>query len=125
MKKKFKNKNTIGQRIKKLRLSKEWSQMELAKKINSDNRQVSRYEHDKIFPAGETLVKLAKAFSVTIDYLAMGELSGEANERLKDKELLELFEQVEHFKKNDKEAVKNFIDALSVRNKVETLKLNK
>ena len=118
-----KSSETIGKRIKRLRMHKQLSQIDLAKIIDSDNRQVSRYEHDKIFPAGETLVKLAKAFSVTIDYLVMGELAGEANERLKNKELLDLFEQVEQFNIKDKEAVINFIDALAIRNKVEKLKL--
>ncbi len=117
------NAETIGERIKRLRMNKQWSQIDLARHIDSDNRQVSKYEHNKIFPAGETLVKLAKAFSITIDYLIQGELTGEANDRLKDKELLEMFEQVAQFNSKDKEAVKNFVDALSVRNKVEFLKL--
>lgn len=113
----------IGERIKKLRIQKSLSQLDLAKKINVDNQQVCKYEHGKILPAAETLIKLSKALGVTIDYILLGELKGEAANRLHDKKLLELFTDSEHLPENDKNIIKGVVSALIVKNKVEGIKL--
>jgi transcriptional regulator with XRE-family HTH domain len=59
----------LGDRIRELRTERHWSQGELAEQIGSDARQISRYEHGKITPSVEVVVKLAETFDVCVDYL--------------------------------------------------------
>lgn len=58
-----------GDRLKALRTEAGWSQAELADKIDSDARQVSRYENNKVAPGLEAVIRIAQTFNVTVDYL--------------------------------------------------------
>lgn len=59
----------LGQRINELRTAKGWSQVELAKRLRVAKQTVSNWENDNIQPSIEMLVRLAKLFDVTTDYL--------------------------------------------------------
>lgn len=59
----------IAQRIKQLRLEKNLTQPELAKKINVSNGQISFWENSINEPKASYIIKLAKFFNVTTDYL--------------------------------------------------------
>lgn len=59
----------LNERIRKLRLERNWSQVDLAKKLNVTKQSVSNWENDNIQPSIEMLVKLAAVFSVSTDYL--------------------------------------------------------
>lgn len=59
----------LNQRINLLRTSFGWSQVELAKKLNVSKQTVSNWENDNIQPSIEMLMKLAKVFNVSTDYL--------------------------------------------------------
>ncbi len=59
----------LNERIRKLRLERSWSQVDLAKKLNVTKQSVSNWENDNIQPSIEMLVKLAREFSVSTDYL--------------------------------------------------------
>ena len=61
----------IAERLKTLRTEAGWSQSELADKIDSDGRQVSRYENGRITPSLEALVRIAETFNVSVDYLVV------------------------------------------------------
>lgn len=63
------NKLTLGQRIKKLRESKELTQIELAEIIKVKNSTLSQYESDLRVPSDEIKISIANYFSVTTDYL--------------------------------------------------------
>jgi len=60
---------TVGERIRRLREEKDWSQIELAKKANINNSVLSRIESNKRPIEDELLVKFAEIFNVTVDYL--------------------------------------------------------
>lgn len=60
---------SLGSRIKQLRLSMGWTQSQLGEKISVTKASVSGYENDTRSPDKEILVKLAKIFNVTTDYL--------------------------------------------------------
>ncbi|MDX9816377.1 MAG: helix-turn-helix transcriptional regulator [Smithellaceae bacterium] len=60
---------TAGERIRRLREEKDWSQIELAKKANINNSVLSRIEASKRPIEDELLVKFAEIFNVTTDYL--------------------------------------------------------
>ena len=59
----------LGQRIYELRTAFGWSQVELAKKLGVAKQTASNWENENIQPSIEMLVRLAKIFNVTTDYL--------------------------------------------------------
>lgn len=59
----------LGQRICSLRTSLEWSQVDLAAKLNVAKQTVSNWENENIQPSIEMLVRLSKIFGVSTDYL--------------------------------------------------------
>jgi transcriptional regulator with XRE-family HTH domain len=59
------------QRLRELRTQAGWSQAELAAKIDSDARQISRYEGGKVAPSLEAVVRIAETFNVAVDYLVI------------------------------------------------------
>ena len=59
----------LGQHINELRLSLGWSQVQLAEKLNISKQTVSNWENDNIQPSIEMLVRIAKLFHVSTDYL--------------------------------------------------------
>lgn len=65
----------LGIRIAILRISKGWSQAELARRIDISASAVGMYEQGRREPSLGLLVRLAQEFGVTTDYLLMGEMS--------------------------------------------------
>lgn len=59
----------LNENIKKLRLARGISQVELANQLNVSKQCVSNWENDNIQPSVEMLVKLARFFGVSTDYL--------------------------------------------------------
>lgn len=59
----------LGQRICEIRTSHGWSQVELAKRLGVAKQTVSNWENENIQPSIEMLVRLAKLFNVSTDYL--------------------------------------------------------
>lgn len=61
---------TFGEKIKKLRLEKGWTQEQLAQKIGRRMRAIVRYESGESYPRyRETYYKLAELFDVEVNYL--------------------------------------------------------
>ena len=59
----------LGQRICELRTAFGGSQVDLAKKLGVVKQTVSNWENENIQPSIEMLVRLARLFNVTTDYL--------------------------------------------------------
>lgn len=59
----------LNENIKKLRLARGISQVELALELNVSKQCVSNWENDNIQPSVEMLVKIARFFGVSTDYL--------------------------------------------------------
>ena len=59
----------LDRRIQELRSACGWNQVELAKRLNVSKQTVSNWENDNIQPSIEMLMRLAKTFGVTTDYL--------------------------------------------------------
>ena len=59
----------LNERIKELRLANNLTQVELAKDLNVTKQCVSNWENNNIQPSVDMLIKLAKYFSVSCDYL--------------------------------------------------------
>lgn len=60
---------TPGLRIKNLREKKDWSQLELSKRIGINNSVLSRIEADKRPIEAELLAKFSEVFGVSADYI--------------------------------------------------------
>lgn len=66
-------KETLGQKITRLRKEKNYTQEDLAKKFNVSTQAVSKWENDLSAPDISILKDLAKTLGVTIDYLLSNE----------------------------------------------------
>lgn len=60
---------SFGARLKELRIQKNLTQEQLAKKINLSKANVSKYESDLVEPNLETLAMISVLFDVSINYL--------------------------------------------------------
>lgn len=59
----------LGQRITELRIAFGWSQVELARRLQVAKQTISNWENENIQPSIEMLVRIAKLFHVSTDYL--------------------------------------------------------
>jgi transcriptional regulator with XRE-family HTH domain len=101
----------FGQRIILFRKQRNWIQKKLASKIDVRFPQVNKYECGRHTPLMEKLVKMAKVFDATIDFLHTGDRCGERP--MHNLRLLERFQGVEDRNAEDQEAVIKLIDAMS------------
>ena len=65
----------LGIRIRQQHKEAGWSQADLGDKIGTDSQRVSRYEKQRIAPSLDAIVRVAEAFSVSIDYLLVDDIS--------------------------------------------------
>ena len=59
----------LGERIYELRIAHGWNQVQLAEKLNITKQTVSNWENENIQPSIEMLIRIAKLFHVSSDYL--------------------------------------------------------
>lgn len=59
----------LNEKIKKLRISYNMSQVDLAKRLGVSKQCVSNWENDNVQPSIEMLIKIARFFNVSTDYL--------------------------------------------------------
>jgi len=113
--------NGFAERLRALRRQKNLSQAEFSKIVGVHSIHISRYERGISKPNSGTLKKLAEALGVTADYLIEGKTTDAAKARLEDKELLQMFKEIEKLPKEDKSFVKRVIDALLTKKKIQQL----
>lgn len=107
----------FSQKIKELRIEKNWKQDTLAKEIGTDIRQISLYENGKTSPSIETIVKIAQTFNVSIDYLLIEEYPRRPL-ILKDNSVIEKIQNIELLTQEEKTSVFKIIDGLAYKNKL-------
>ena len=59
----------LSKRINELRISFNWTQVQLAQKLGVTKQTVSNWENDNIQPSIDMLIKLSDIFNVSTDYL--------------------------------------------------------
>jgi transcriptional regulator with XRE-family HTH domain len=111
----------IGERIKSLRNKKGWTQKDLAQKVGLTYIQIGRYEKQKAMPSSDVLQKIAAVLDTTADFLMNGSTGDQAHQNIKDKELLQLFEEVEALESEDKKMIKLFLNALVTKRKLQAI----
>lgn len=107
-------------KLKELRKSRGWSQGQLAKKIDADLQRISKYERGVIWPTMELMVKLAKVFDVSIDFLIRND-QNTAVTKIRNQKLLNQLEAINNLPQEDQETVVSFLDAFIKRRKFEEL----
>ncbi|MFZ5764022.1 MAG: helix-turn-helix domain-containing protein [Thermodesulfobacteriota bacterium] len=111
---------SLGSKIKQLRQERSWSQDELAFHAQIDGRQISRYENDKVTPSVEVVVKLAKAFDVSVDHLLFDNAPKrplhEPTGRLAEKIL-----HMDNLSEEDEASLLHVVSAIEAKNKLKSL----
>ena len=95
----------IGSKISMLRKEKNWSQGELAQKIEASREIIGKYERNENLPSIEMTLKMAKAFGVTVDYLL-----GEGEYSSYDKDTVDRLKSIQKMDANTKNVLFNVID---------------
>lgn len=115
--------NTLGDRLRELRIEKELEQKELAKILNVHKGTVSNWENNKRTPDKETLSKISDFFNVTIDYLLCATDERNKKELSHDEELAVLL--IDTLKKDGYEITKDDIPNLILASKIALAHKNK
>jgi len=95
----------IGERIIQLRKQKNLSQAELADKAEVSRTIIGNYERNANTPSIEVLLKLAKVFDVSLDFLI-----GEGDLSSFDKDLLKRIQDIERLDPDTKQHLFFLID---------------
>ena len=88
-----------------LRKLKNWSQEELANKIDTSRIMIGKYERGDNLPSVEVIIKLAKTFEVSADYLL-----GEGLNATYSKEMVKRLDEMESLPENEKNMVFHYMD---------------
>ncbi|SEB38752.1 DNA-binding transcriptional regulator, XRE-family HTH domain [Tenacibaculum sp. MAR_2009_124] len=106
----------IGSRITTLRKKLNLSQSELAKKVEVSRTIIGNYERNENTPSIEILLKIAKIFNVSVDYLI-----GEGSLSSYDKDVLKRINDIEALPNEDKKHIFYLIDNLVKAAKLKTI----
>lgn len=115
--------NVFSKRLRELRRQLNLSQAELGKIVGLHVTHIGRYERGTSSPSADALKKVAEALGVTTDYLIEGKAANVAKAKLEDKDLLQMFKEVERFKEDDKLVIKKLINAFISMKKIHALAL--
>ena len=66
----------IGNRIKKIRISRGLSQESLANKVGVTKFLICRYENESVLPSAKTLARIASALNIDLYYITDGDGKG-------------------------------------------------
>lgn len=93
------NCNNFGENLKHLRKSREMTQQDLGSKLGLSKAVVSKYENGIGYPSFDILVRIAKFFGVSTDYL-LGVMKGKTVDvsELTENQIIVIHQLVEEFK---------------------------
>ena len=111
----------IGERIRRLRQERGWTQTDFAERIGTTKRSVIHYESHGKYPPAPVLAAMAGAFNMTMETLMSPE---EPERRLKrdepdllnnpeERRLWKRFRQLQMLPERDQRAVLRMLDAMS------------
>ena len=114
---------SLGEKLKQLRKEKNWFQDELAVHAQIDGRQVSRYENDRVMPSIDVIIKIAKAYNVSIDYLLIDEAPRRSFDKPKGR-LVERVLALGPISDEDEQSLLHMLEAIDAKNKFKELAAN-
>jgi transcriptional regulator with XRE-family HTH domain len=109
---------SFSRKLRDLRREKELTQAEIGDAIGVHKRIVSTWENERVVPSLGSLMALSKFLRVSMDYLMFDNVPREGVEAINDFELYEYFRKAESLPTEMKQAVKEILDALVVKQKV-------
>lgn len=95
----------VGERIRKLRKERDWTQRELSEKTGVDSKNISSYESGRLIPSRRTIQRFADAFGLTIEDL-MAEQPKQPALAIDDPEMLSLFREIAQLPQADQNHIK-------------------
>ncbi|MDA8016723.1 MAG: helix-turn-helix domain-containing protein [Thermoanaerobaculia bacterium] len=101
---------TLGQRIRRLRLRRGWSQTQTTKKIKIHQKQRSGYDRNSHAPSTDALIRMARVLDCSLDYLDFEYRKDTAGGT-----------QIDTLPEGDKAAVKAFLDPFILENRFQQL----
>lgn len=112
---------TLGERMKRLRQERGWSQGQLAQKLKVHQKQISGYERSVHLPSTDLLIRIAELFNVSLDYLAFDNREDVRRVQIGDRELLQKLEELDKFPEQDKATIKAVLDTFILKNRFQKL----
>jgi transcriptional regulator with XRE-family HTH domain len=110
----------LGERIKELRKEAGWSQGELADKVGTDARQISRYENGRITPSLDVVARIAEALNVSVDHLVFEDVPRRAL-HAPDHGLGDRLADIGELGDEDRSHLLSVIDAFVTKNRLRAL----
>lgn len=113
---------SLGERLKRMRLERGWSQTQLAQKLKIHQKQISGYERGAHVPSTEILIRFAELYDCSLDYLAFDDRADtQAGTQIADRELLEKLRLVDRLSEEDKITVKAVLDSFILKDRFQKL----
>lgn len=109
---------SLGEKIRKLRKERDWTQDELGSKVGVHGRHVYRWEKDRMKPSAKTLTRLAEVFEISLDELTQENGTSRMEAALPDPELFAQFQAVAELDDEDKNAIKKILQAMIAKHQV-------
>ncbi|OLY64825.1 transcriptional regulator [Leptospira santarosai serovar Bananal] len=113
--------NKFPAQLKELRIQKGFSQENLAKIVGLHKNHIGRYERGDSQPTADKIRKLADALGVSGDVLLGNTTQDQAKIQIGDRDLLNLFSEVDKLSTEDKEKVSDFLDAFLMKRKMKQM----
>lgn len=110
----------MGQKIRKLRRERDWTQQELGKQAGINFRNLTRYEGGRLKPGLKVLSRLAEVFQVPLESLMESPPEAPPSS-LRDPKLKRYIELLDEMNDENLQTVKNVIRARIVKNQVRQL----
>ncbi len=115
------NATAVGQRIKRLRQDRSWSQAQLGQRLGTHQKQISSYERGVHIPSADLLIRLAEIFEVSLDYLLAGTVTASQRAEIADRDLVKQMELIDKLPPEDKTAIKAVLNSFIMKNRFQQL----
>lgn len=113
----------LGERIKHLRQQRGWSQMQLSKKLNTHQKQISGYERGIHTPSIDLLIKMAELFNISLDYFAFDDQEDKTRIQIADRELMQTVKEIDNLPEEDRATIKAVLNTFIIKNRFQRLAL--
>jgi len=112
--------SVFSERLKLLREARKITQIRLAELVETDPRVYNRWERGTTVPQFEAIVRIANVLQVSLDELA-GRTTLTSEPKIQNKELLDLYHQVDELTDQDQQALVLVIDSFVRKNQVDKI----
>lgn len=111
----------VGQRVRRLRQERGWSQAQLGSRLGAHQKQISSYERGVHVPSADVLIRMAELFDVSLDNLLAGTVSASQRAEIADRDLVRQMELIDKLPTEDKTAIKAVLDSFIVKHRFHEL----